>query len=342
MRTRRLFFGLLLLAAVGVAGRALGAVTPVPGLIAAVALGALVGNTVGYPDRLAPGVRTHKLWLETGIVLMGAGIAIDAVVAAGPSVVVLVVGVVAATLLFVELLASGVLSVPPKLASLLAAGAGVCGVSAVVSVAGSIDADESHVAYASASVLVFDAVTLVAYPPIGSALGLSDVAFGVWAGTTMFSTGPVTAAGFAVSPTAGRWAVLVKLARNALIGVVTVGYAMYYARRRRRARRDGEGEARGEDGERAGTGLASVLSNAPTFLVGFLLLAVLGNTVLSHAAVDTLETASNWLFLLAFAGLGLDLRVADLRSAGLTPLAVLATTLVTFSALMLLIVGALF
>ena len=341
MRTRRLFFGLLLLAVVGDAGRALGTVTAVPGRIATVALGALVGNTVGYPDWFAPGVRTHKLWLETGIVLMGAGIAIDAVVAAGPSVVVLVVGVVAATLLFVELLASGVLSVPAKLTSLLAAGASVCGVSAVVSVAGSIDADESHVAYASASVLVFDAVTLVAYPPIGSALGLSDVAFGVWAGTTMFSTGPVTAAGFAVSPTAGRWAVLVKLARNALIGVVTVGYAMYYARRRRE-RRDGERGAKGEDGERAGTGLAGVLSNAPTFLVGFLLLAVLGNTVLSPAAVDALETASNWLFLLAFAGLGLDLRVADLRSAGLTPLAVLATTLVTFSALMLLVVGALF
>jgi uncharacterized integral membrane protein (TIGR00698 family) len=336
MRTHGFVVGLLLLAVVGVAGWLLGGVTPVPGLVAAVAVGALVGNSVGYPDRLGAGVGTHKLWLETGIVLMGAGIALGAVVEAGPTVLGLVVATVVGTLLFVELLARGVLSVPAKLTSLLAAGASVCGVSAVVSVAGSIDADESHVAYASATVLAFDALTLVAYPPIGQFLGLSDVGFGVWAGTTMFSTGPVTAAGFAVSPTAGRWAVLVKLTRNALIGVVTVAYAMYYARRRRTANDAAPADASG------GPGLTGVLSNAPRFLVGFLLLAVLGNTVLSAGAVDMLETASNWLFLLAFAGLGLELRLDDLRSAGLTPMAVLAASLVTFSAAMLVVVEMLF
>lgn len=324
MRAASYLPGLLLLLAVGLTGWLLGQVTPVPGLVAAVAVGALVGNTLDYPARFAAGVQTHKLWLETGIVLMGAGIAIGAVVDAGPLVLGLVVGTVAATLLFVELLARGVCSIPPKLTSLLAAGASVCGVSAVVSVAGSIDADESHVAYASATVLVFDALTLVAYPAIGSALGLSDVGFGVWAGTTMFSTGPVTAAGFAYSPTAGRWAVLVKLTRNALIGAVTVGYAMYYARNA------------GTSAEKPG--LAGVIADAPRFLVGFLLLAVLGNTVLSPAVVDTLETGSNWLFLLAFAGLGLELRLRDLRAAGVTPLAVLAASLVTFSGLMLVLV----
>lgn len=337
MRRVTLLSGVFLLATVGALGWAVGAVTPVPGLVAAVAIGALVGNTVGYPDRVTPGVRTHELWLETGIVLMGAGIALDAVLRAGPTVLVLVVGVVAATLLFVELLARGVLSVPAKLTSLLAAGASVCGVSAVVSVAGSIDADESHVAYASATVLAFDALTLFAYPPIGSALGLSDVGFGVWAGTTMFSTGPVTAAGVAYSPTAGRWAVLVKLTRNALIGVVTVAYAFYYARRERTEAADSTGESAAD-----GPGFAGILTNAPRFLVGFLLLAVLGNTVLSPEAIETLERGSNVLFLLAFAGLGLDLRARDLRASGLTPLAVLAATLVTFSAVMLGVVEILF
>lgn len=338
MGLRDLLPGLLLLASIGAAGWALGTVAPIPGLVAAVALGALVGNLVAYPTQFDSGVGTHKLWLETGIVLMGAGIALDAVVDAGPLVLGLVLAVVVATLLFVEVLARGVLSVPPKLTSLLAAGASVCGVSAVVSVAGSIDADESHVAYASATVLAFDALTLVVYPPLGAAFGLSDVGFGVWAGTTMFSTGPVTAAGFAVSPTAGRWAVLVKLARNACIGLVTVGYAMYYARRA------GGKTAGASDSSDApdSPGLRGVLSNAPRFLVGFLLLAVLGNTLLSSAAVETLEAGSNVLFLLAFAGLGLELRVRDLKAAGLTPLAVLAASLVTFSGLMLVVVQTLF
>lgn len=333
MRTPETLPGIGLLAVIGAIGWGIGAITPVPGLVAAVAVGAFLGNTRGFPARYLPGVRTHKLWLETGIALMGAGIAIDAVVAAGPAVGGLIVAVVAGTLLFVELAARRLLSVPAKLSSLLAAGASVCGVSAVVSVAGSIDADESHVAYASAAVLAFDALTLVVYPAVGTALSLPDIAYGVWAGTTMFSTGPVTAAGFAYSETAGRWAVLVKLARNTLIGAVTVGYALYYSR-------VGDRGEEIEDAERPG--LSAIVSKAPRFLVGFLLLAVLGNTVLSPATVTTLATLSNGLFLLAFAGLGLGLRTRQLREAGVGPLAVLAASLVTFSALVLVVVAVLF
>lgn len=324
--------GLLLLAGIGLGGHAIGTVTPVPGLVAAVVLGAVIGNTRGYGTRFTPGVRTNKLWLEAGIVLMGAGIAVGAVLEAGAAVLGLIVAVVAGTVLFVELLSRRVLSVPEKLSSLLAAGAGVCGVSAVVSVAGSIDAEESHVAYASAAVLAFDALTLVVYPVVGTALSLPDAAYGVWAGATMFSTGPVTAAGFAYSETAGRWAVLVKLARNTLIGAVTVGYALYYARQA-----DEETSLADER-----PGLAAVVSKAPRFLVGFLLLAVLGNTVLSAATVSALSALSDVLFLLAFAGLGLGLRTGKLKEAGIGPLAVLLASLVTFSALVLAAVDVLF
>ncbi|MFB6220339.1 MAG: YeiH family protein [Halolamina sp.] len=333
MRAADLLPGLALLALIGAIGWGLGTVTPIPGLVAAVVVGAFLGNTRGYSARFTPGVGTYKLWLETGIVLMGAGITIDAVLDAGPTVLGLVLAVVTGTLLFVELTARRVLSVPEKLASLLAAGASICGVSAVVSVAGSIEAEDSHVAYASAAVLAFDAVTLVVYPAVGAALSLPDIAYGVWAGTTMFSTGPVTAAGFAYSETAGRWAVLVKLARNTLIGVVTVGYALYYSRRE-------AGSDAGDAAERPGLG--AVVAKAPRFLVGFLLLAVLGNTVLSGATVSALTTLSDGLFLLAFAGLGLALRLKTLRAAGLGPLAVLAVSLVTFSTAVLGVVSVLF
>ncbi len=352
--------GILLLAVIGAIGWGIGVLTPVPGLVAAVVVGAALGNTRGYSARYVPGVRTYKLWLEVGIVLIGAGIAVDAVLEAGPTVLALVGAVVGCTLLFVEVAARRLLSVPAKLSSLLAAGASICGVSAVVSVAGSIDAEDSHVAYASAAVLAFDAVTLLAYPAIGAALALPDIAYGVWAGVTMFSTGPVTAAGFAYSETAGKWAVLVKLVRNTLIGVVTVAYALYYARRGddtvgsesgtngpEEASADGSAnEASADDPENGhGTdrpGLGAVISKSPRFLVGFLLLAVLGNTVLSSATVSALASLSDGLFLLAFAGLGLGLRLKTLRRTGLTPLLVLAATLVTFSGAVLVMVTALF
>jgi hypothetical protein len=171
------------------------------------------------------------IWLGAGIVLMGASVSVEAIVVGGPTILALVLGVVAGTTVFVELVARNVFDLRERLGSLLATGTGICGVSAVVAVARSIDADEESIAHAAGTVLLFDAVTLVAYPAIGTLLSVPDRVFGVWAGLSMFSTGPIVAAGFAYSETAGQWATITKLARNALIGAVVLACATYYARR---------------------------------------------------------------------------------------------------------------
>jgi len=70
--------GLALLVLVALAARAAGLFVPgVNALLASVAIGIIVVNVVGVPDVLDPGVATHKLWLETGIVLMGARISVE-------------------------------------------------------------------------------------------------------------------------------------------------------------------------------------------------------------------------------------------------------------------------
>lgn len=330
--------GVALLAAVGLAGRAVGAATGVSYLVATVALGVVLGNVVGVPTRFVAGVRTYKLWLETGIVLMGAGIALGEVLAAGPPVLGLVAVVVPGTLLVVEALGR-LLGFPRKLGSLLASGASVCGVSAVVSVAGSIDADDAHVAYASGTVLLFDALTLVVYPAVGELLDLSDLAFGVWAGTTMFSTGPVAAAGFAYSQAAGEWATLTKFVRNALIGVVALGYAVWYVR----ADSESDDGAPASDAARGWRGRATTLwSEFPKFFVGFVVLLVLGNTVLAAPTRRAVANAADWAFLLAFAGLGVELRLDALRDAGWRPFVAVLVSLSVFSTVALAAVTTLF
>jgi uncharacterized integral membrane protein (TIGR00698 family) len=297
-------------------------------LIVAVALGAVVGNTVGVPSWGRPGVATNPRLLEAGIVLMGATVAVDSIVDAGVTVVGVVLLAVVATVGMVEVVAR-VVEIPEKVGSLLAAGSGICGVSAVAAVAGSIRPDERQVAYAAATILLFDAVTLFVYPLVGAALDLPDVVFGVWAGTTMFSTGPVTAAGFAYSETAGQWAVLVKLARNTLIGVVAVAYAVVYSRRVD-ATNDGPAD-RGLRGN-----LRHLWTSFPTFVVGFLFVMALASAgFLSTGQVSLLDDASNWLFLLAFVGLGTTIDVSEFRETGLRPVLVVLVTLITVSSVML-------
>lgn len=153
---------------------------------------------------------------------MGALVSVEAIVAGGPTILTLVVGVMVGTTVFVELVARNIFGLRERLGSLLAAGPGICGISAVVAVARSIDADEESIAYAAGTVSLFDAVILVAYPAIGTLLSVPDRVFGVWAGLSTFSTGPIVAAGFAYSETAGQWATITELARNAPIEAVVL------------------------------------------------------------------------------------------------------------------------
>lgn len=326
MRGARVCAGVGVLAILGVCSRAVAGITGINHLIGAIVIGAVVANIADVPEYIEPGVNTHKLWLEAGIVLIGAGIALDRVLSAGVLVLLLVVCAVVGSLLVAEALAR-LLGVKPKLGSLLASGASICGVSAVVSVAGSIDASESQIAYASATILLFDALTIFLYPPVGHLLGLSDFVFGVWAGLTMFSTGPVTAAGFAYSTTAGEWAALTKLTRNMFIGVVTLLYVLIYSRIR----------ATPTPGPSEGwlTQLRRLWTDFPKFLIGFIIMILLGNTVLSAATIQSLNNASNWLFLIAFVGLGLNLHVEKLRAAGIVPAFIILATLLCLSTLVL-------
>ncbi|TYL38123.1 putative sulfate exporter family transporter [Natronococcus pandeyae] len=289
-------------------------------LLVAIALGFVLANGVGVPDRLEPGLATHKLWLGAGIVLMGASLTLETVLEVGGLVLLVVVCVTSFTILVVELLARNVFGLADRLGSLLAAGAGICGVSAVVAVAGAIRAREDHIAYAAATVLLFDAITIVVYPVVGDLLNLSGIVFGVWAGVSMFSTGPVVAVGFAHSEVAGQWATMTKLSRNALIGAVVLAYASYYAR----------------SGGGGRPSVRTLWDEFPKFVLGFLALMLLASAgVFSASQLASIENAYSWLFVLAFVGLGTEIRLAELRSTGLMPAVVVLVSLLVASALSL-------
>jgi uncharacterized integral membrane protein (TIGR00698 family) len=222
--------GVLALVVIALTARALAVVIPhVTALILAVTLGLAIGNVISLPSRLEPGATTHNLWLEAGIVLMGARISVETLFGSGVELLTITLAAVFVTVVLVETLSRTVFDISAELGSLLAAGAGICGVSAIVGVAGSIRANEQHIAYAAGTVLLFDVVTLFVYPVVGASLGLADQVFGIWAGITMFSTGPVTAAGFTISKAAGEWATITKLTRNLFLGLLVGVYSLVYA-----------------------------------------------------------------------------------------------------------------
>lgn len=300
----RLLSGVLILLCIAVVARTLGTVVPLNQLVIAIVIGAIVGNTVGTAPWFEPGIDSYKLWLEVGIVLLGAQLVMQKLFSTGPLVLLLVLFVVVFVFALTELIGR-YQGIDPRMRSLLSAGIGICGVSAVVAVAGGVRARQEEIAYAVTTVLIFDAVTLVLYPVVGSVFDLEPIVFGIWAGTTMFSTGPVTAAGFAHSVDAGTWAVVTKLVRNSLLGIVVVWFTVRFST----TRSEGVGIGR------------EIWRSLPKFVVGFFFLALLASAgFFTSNQLTSLDRASQWAFLVAFAGLGFDLRLSKMRNASVAPI----------------------
>src|SRR5205085_9847542 len=168
----------------------------------------------------------------------------------------------------------------------------IYGVSAIIASKGAIEADDEDATFAIAAILALGAFGLFAYPLIGHWLHMTDHAFGVWAGLAVDNTAEAAAAGAIYSDHAGKIAVLTKSTRNAMIGFVVLGYALYWARK-------------GQAHEVQSKG-AFLWQKFPKFVLGFLfvsLVATLGG--FQKPQIESLGNLSRWAFLLTFAGVGL-------------------------------------
>jgi uncharacterized integral membrane protein (TIGR00698 family) len=331
--------GIALLASVGYAGKLLERTINVYGkahhltlpnieyVLWAILIGLAIANITGVPAIFKPGVATYEFWLKAGIVLLGARFLLGDVVKLGGVSLVLVAIEIVVSLVFMTALGRA-FGLKPKLTTLLAVGSSICGVSAIIATQGAIDADDEDASFAIAAILALGAISLFIFPLVGHWLGLNDLSYGLWAGLGIDNTAEVTAAGALYSDAAGKIAVLAKTARNAMIGFVVLGYALYWARK--------EGTAP------VGNKLTFLWAKFPKFVLGFLLISVLATaSVFSREQLGSLANLSRWAFLLTFAGVGLRTNIFEMRTQGLRPFAVGAIGEVVIAALTLgLVFGA--
>jgi uncharacterized integral membrane protein (TIGR00698 family) len=312
--------GILLLVVIGYAGKvteqsitaygvAHGMALPnIEYVLWAILFGLVVSNTVGVPAAFQPGVNTYEFWLKIGIVFQGVRFVLGDVLKLGTLSLVFVAVELAASIALMTWLGRK-FNLTPKLTSLLAIGSSICGVSAIIAARGAIEADDEDVSYAIGAILALGAFSLFAFPAIGHALGMTDTAFGLWAGLAVDNTAESIAAGALYSEAAGKFAVIAKTTRNATIGFVVLGYALYWAKRSQ----------------------AKVITNKtaflwqkfPKFVLGFIVISLMA-TVGAFTARQTTDIAnlSRWSFLLTFAGVGLRTDIRQLRQQGLRPLMV--------------------
>jgi uncharacterized integral membrane protein (TIGR00698 family) len=294
----------------------------------AIVIGLIVANTVGLHRIFRPGVQTYEFWLKVGIVVLGARFVLGDIAKLGALslVQILVDMAVAGTIV---ILAARAFGLSGKLGSLLAIGTSICGVSAIVAAKGAIRARNSDVGYAIAAILALGAVALFVLPPLGHAIGLTDREFGLWAGLAVDNTAETTATGYLFSDHAGKIAVLVKSTRNALIGFVVLGFALYWA-------------ARGQADEIApgvSAKAAFIWRKFPKFVLGFLAVSAIATAGwLSKGQTANLASVSKWAFLLTFAGVGLNTDIRQIVRSGWRPLVVAVIGLAVVASVSLAIV----
>jgi uncharacterized integral membrane protein (TIGR00698 family) len=322
LRFLRIIPGILLLAAVGYAGKLLEqnvgtyakahhwTFPNIEYVLWAIVLGLLISNTVGVPEIFRTGVATYEFWLKAGIVLLGARFLLGDIFKKdlGGVALALVAIEIFGSLAFMTFLGR-LFKLKPKLTTLLAVGSAVCGVSAIIATKGAIEADDEDSSFSIAAILALGALALFTFPVIGHFLHLSDKAYGLWAGLGVDNTAEATAAGALYSDAAGKIAVLVKSTRNAMIGFVVLAYAVYWA---------SKGQA-----QEVKNKAAFLWEKFPKFVLGFLLISLLATYhFFNKDQVGALANLSRWAFLLTFAGVGLRTNFSDMRKQGLRPFAV--------------------
>jgi uncharacterized integral membrane protein (TIGR00698 family) len=316
-RVLALLPGVLLLAAVGYAGKfieqsvahygkAHHLVLPnIEYVLWAIVIGLVISNTVGVPALFRAGVATYEFWLKIGIVLLGARFLVGDVLRLGGISLGLVFLEITLSLIFMTLLGRA-FKLRPKLTTLLAVGSSICGVSAIIATQGAIDADEEDSSYAIAAILALGAISLFVFPLVGHTLHLSDRGYGLWAGLAVDNTAEASAAGALYSDAAGKVAVLAKTCRNAMIGFVVLGYAIYWA---------SKGQA-----EKVQNKAAFLWSKFPKFVLGFLVVSLVASIgFFTKPEITAIGNLSRWAFLLTFAGVGLRTNLRELGKQGARP-----------------------
>lgn len=288
--------------------------------VLALALGMVVGAIPACRTRWSVSAsEVSKQAIPIAIVLIGFGLDLGPLLASGTIAGSLAVVVVAMAVAFAAALAAGRLcGLDPRTSLLIGAGTAVCGNSAIMAVAPTVQPKDEDIGLTIGVINLLGVVMLLALPPIATALDMVGQQGGALAGLTVHAVPQAIATGEAFGPIGMEWATLFKLLRVAMLVPVVVILAFVL------------GRVRGTAGETARRG-----AGVPWFVVLFVVAAGLRASGWFDAEVtiggrdralwEWLQRSGRFLLAVALAAIGIGLHLGTLLRVG--PRVLLAATL---------------
>ena len=290
--------------------------------LVALILGLIIANAFRLPAWMDSAFRV-EYFIKTGIVLLGATFPITLVLTAGPVAIVQATIISLVTCLVIYFVGTRVFGLDKRLAAVMGVGGAVCGVSASMAIAASVNAKKDHL-YTSVTLVVVWALVMIAVLPfLSRAMGLSAGVAGAWIGTSEFAD----AAGFAAATTYGKmvgaedaaiksFTLMKVIGRDLWIGIWSVVFAAIATFVWEKGQTGRAPDAR------------EVWWRFPKFVIGFFAASLLMSAFTSSfSAADfnstvrpnvlaPLVSLRTWTFIFCFLSIGLTTRFRDLHVVG--------------------------
>jgi uncharacterized integral membrane protein (TIGR00698 family) len=285
-------------------------------VVLGIVAGMITVNVFKIPDWAHNGVRLSRLGLKTGVILLGTLYSLGELAKLGQLSVVMI-GIFVLGSAWLVLLIGERRKISNSMGGVLAAGVGVCGVSAAVAAAPVVKARSDEIAYTIGTILVFGVICMFIFPVVGHALGMSYVQFGAWAGTGILNSAQVAGAALAYQPTGDLETLKVgeifNITRVLFLPIIVMWLAIWYVRR--------ENEAGGAVDKVDTTRV--IIEKFPVFVLGFILMFAIGSAgVFSKTMIGAFRDWLTWLFAFGLTGLGMQITIAAMRQAGGEPLVI--------------------
>ncbi len=296
--------GILAALAVGTVALLVGQRIPVlGGPVAAVLLGGIITLSFGQHARLALGLKfAGSRFLQVAVVLLGARLSLGDISRIGLSSLPILVGTLVVCFVGGRLIGRA-LKIEDNTRMLITVGTGICGASAIATVAPVIGATAAQVSYAMSTIFLFNISAVLLFPLLGNWLNMSQTDFGLFAGTAVNDTSSVVAAASAFGLFAVNYAVVVKLVRTLAIVPIAITLGIHHAQ------------------PNDLPWYRKIFSYIPWFLVGFLIFALINSVApLPYTVTDAASFLANALITVALAAIALSTDVAAIKRAGLRPL----------------------
>jgi uncharacterized integral membrane protein (TIGR00698 family) len=283
----------------------------------ALVLAILIGTAVR--SLWSPSPRWHrgidfaaKTLLEIAVVLLGASISTATLLATGPA---LLFGIVAVVSIAIptSFAIGRMLGLPQRMSLLVACGNSICGNSAIAAVAPVIGADSDDVAASIAFTAVLGVLVVLGLPVLGFWLGMSEHAYGSFAGLTVYAVPQVLAATAPMGALALHAGTLVKLVRVLMLGPVCMVLAFVAPRLQQVDEPSDIVIAGGAEPRR----IPSLRHMLPWFIVGFLvLLAARSLGWIPAPVIAPVGELATLLTVISMAALGLGVDLRTVARAG--------------------------